>query len=169
MKTLKDFLLEEAKNDKNEKPGVPQKSYPEGFKVVSNQGGLTKEAQEAMGAANFTAAMDIAAVKNPQKIFDEFGSVSGKKTPYDILKGIVGNKNKFNEIFEAKVSKLPDYPDSVVLYFKSNDWTSLAKTESSSSRLIKFWIQSLLLAYGAKKPSSLTYLKNVDFDRFAVH
>ena len=171
MKTLRDFLLAEAKEDnkgKNNKGEASQKSYPEGFAIVSNQGGLTKEAQEAMGAANFTAAMDIAAVKNPQKIFDEFGSVSGK-TPYDVLKGIVGNKNKFNEVFQAKVSKLPEYPDSVVLYFKDNSWTTLAKTESSSSRLVKFWIQSLLLAYGVKTPSKLTYLKNIDYDMFAVH
>ena len=141
---------------------------PEGFVIVSNQGGLTKEAQEAIGAKNFSEAMDIAAVKNPQKIFDEFGSVSGK-TPYEIMKGIVGNKNKFDDVFQAKVSKLPDIPDSVVLYFKDNSWTSLAKTESSSSRLVKFWIQSLLLAYGANKPSKLTYLKNVDYDTFAIH
>lgn len=177
MRTLRDFLLAEAKGEDKNKTGnkgenkegeTSRFDYPEGFQVVSNKGGLTKEAQEAIGAKNFSEAMDIAAVKNPKKIIDEFGSVNGK-TPYDILKGVVGNKNKFDEVFQSKVSRLPNYPDSVVLYFKDNSWTSLAKTESSSSRLVKFWIQSLLLAYGAKTPSKLTYVKNIDYDMFAVH
>jgi len=171
MKTLRDFLLAEAKEDKknkNDKTTKPAIEYPEGFKVVDNRGGLTAEAKEAMGAANFTAAMDLAATKNPQKIMDEFGSVNGT-SHYEVLKSVVGNKNKFNQVFQNKVSKLPGVEGGIILYFVSNDWVTLASKAPSSKRLVKFWIQSLLLAYGVKSPSKLTYVANEDNDLFAVH
>ena len=168
MKTLRDFLLAEAKIDKDDKTTKPANNYPEGFKVVDLRGGLTDLAKEAMGAKNFSAAMDLAATKKPEKIIEEFGTVSGK-THYDILKGVVGNKNKFNQVFQPKVSKLPGYEGGIILYFVSNDWTTLAGKAESSKRLVRFWIQSLLLAYGIDKPSKLTYLANVDDDHFAVH
>ena len=113
MRTLRDFLLAEAKEDENkddkgndDKTTKPAPDYPEGFKVVDLRGGLTDLAKEAMGAKNFTAAMDLAATKNPDKIKQEFGEVSGT-SHYEILKSVVGNKNKFNQVFQKKVSPLP--------------------------------------------------------------
>ena len=175
MRTLRDFLLAEAKEEENKdnkgkdnKTSKPEAEYPEGFKVVDLRGGLTDLAKEAMGAKNFTAAMDLAATKNPDKIKQEFGTVNGT-SHYEILKSVVGNKNKFNQVFQKKVSPLPGHEGGIILYFVSNDWTTLAGKSESSKRLVRFWLQSLLLAYGVKKPSKLTYLSNVDNDLFAVH
>ena len=97
--------------------------------IVSNRGSLTKEAQEAMGAKNWSSAMDIAATKDPKKIKDKLGSVSGN-TVYDVLKSIMANENDLDEVFKKKVGKINSIKDSVVLQFLSNDWTSLAKTSS---------------------------------------
>jgi len=174
MRTLRDFLLAEAKEDekqedkgKNSEGETTNKELPDGFVIVSNRGSLTKEAQEAMGAKNWNSAMDIAATKNPKKIKDKLGSVSGTGV-YAVLKSIMANNNDLDEVFKKEVGKVPQIEDSCVLQFKSNDWQTLAKTSSSSQRLVKFWISSALTAYGVDKVSKKTYAINEDTDQFIV-
>ena len=172
MRTLRDFLLAEAKedenkDDKNSESSTTNKQLPDGFTVVSNRGSLTKEAQEAMGAQNWNSAMDIAATKNPKKIKDKLGSVSGTGV-YAILKSIMANNNDLDEVFKKEVGKVTQIEDSCVLQFKSNDWQTLAKTSSSSQRLVKFWISSALTAYGVEGVSKKTFAVNEDTDQFIV-
>ena len=101
------------------------------------------------------------------KIKDKLGSVSGN-TVYDVLKSIMANENDLDEVFKKKVGKINSIKDSVVLQFLSNDWTSLAKTSSSSQRLVKFWISSALTAYGVDAAGKRTYAINEDSDQFLI-
>ena len=170
MRTLRDFLLAEAKEEnkgKNEEGESTRMNLPDGFVIVSNRGSLTKEAQEAMGAKNWSSAMDIAATKDPKKIKDKLGSVSGN-TVHDVLKSIMANENDLDEVFKKKVGKINSIEDSCVLQFLSNDWTTLAKTASSSQRLVKFWISSALTAYGVDAAGKRTYAINEDTDQFLI-
>lgn len=164
MRTLRDFLLAETKKEASDNKN---KQLPPGFTIISNRGSLTKEAQEAMGARNWSSAMDIAATKDPAKIKKSLGTVSGND-PYSILKGIMKNDNDLDEVFEKSVGRIPNVGDSIVLQFISNDWTTLARTSSSSQRLVKFWINSALQVYGDTASGKRTYAVNEDTDQFLV-
>ena len=155
MKSLRDFLLAEANND-DKKENRPTTELPEGFEKISNKGRLTKEASIAMGGSfkeGMKSAAESSAVRT--KIKEELkAGTPNSSSIRDIIKRVVIAKNELDKIFRTKTEK--DFgEDGVIISFKSGDWTKLAGTKSSSSRLVKFWLQSSLVAYGYNSESAL--------------
>lgn len=155
MKSLRDFLLAEANND-DKKENSSTTGLPEGFEKIKNQGRLTQEASIAMGGS-FKEGMKSAAESSKvrTKIKEELKAGSPNSSSIrDIIKKVVIAKNELDEIFKTKTEK--DFgEDGVIISFRSSDWIKLAGTKSSSSRLVKFWLQSSLIAYGYNSKNAL--------------
>ena len=147
MKTLREFLIAEAKEDKtNEK-------IPEGFSIIKSSGGLTGAAKEAMGGS-FKAGLEAASSsKGKQKIIDQLKG-TGSDTIKSIITSVVKTKNDLDEVFieiSSKSEEIIGDKDGVVIKLNASEWPTLAGREKSSLRLLKFWLYSTLLAYGYQK------------------
>ena len=163
MRTLRDFLLAEAKSDKDKKTDANSSKVPEGFQKIKNQGRLTDEAKLAMGG---TFKQGMKSALESQKVRDKIKENLKAKSPKpdsirDIIKKVIEAQNDLDLIFRTKTDKDFD-KDGVIISFKSADWTSLAGTPSSSARLVKFWLQSSLIAYGYNKTKALQVVFSVN-------
>ena len=156
MRTLRDFLLAEAKAEPTESK---EEKIPQGFELIKNQGRLTDEAKLAMGGT-FKSSMSSAQESNKvrQKIRDGL-KVKGTPNPKsvkDIITKILTAENDLDEIFKKKPSK-EFGKDGIQIDFRSSEWTKLAGKSSSSKRLVKFWLASSLIAYGYKDIKSVMF------------
>jgi len=163
MKTLRDFLLAEAKGDKDKKgKSDNSEKIPAGFEVISNKGRLTDEAKLAMGGTfkqGMKSAMESQDVRD--KIKGELKAPSPKPDSVrDILTKVVNAKNDLDLVFKDRPKDFD--PDGLIISFKSADWASLAGTSSSSARLVKFWLQSSLVAYGYNKTKAMSVVFSID-------
>ena len=166
MRTLLDFLMEE--NDKDKKDN--KKELPGGFVVISNQGSLTEEAKQAIGAKSFKKGMEVLAAQEGGKSVREklkapSGVVGG--TPREILKGVMNTKNDLDEVFKQQVQVISDFPDGVIVEYIV-DLNTLAGSTSSSKRLLKLWLQSTLVAYNCPKAMKRTFALNEDRDLILI-
>ena len=147
MKTLREFLIAEAKEDKiNEK-------IPEGFSIIKSSGGLTGAAKEAMGGS-FKAGLEAASSsKGRQKIIDQLKG-TGSDTIKSIITSVVKTKNDLDEVFieiSSKSEEIIGDKDGVVIKLNASEWPTLAGREKSSLRLLKFWLYSTYLPMGIKR------------------
>jgi len=143
MRSLRDFLLAEAKDNKSEK-------IPEGFKKIETRGGLTGVAKEAMGGS-YKEGIEAAATKEGKDQIKEKLKGSGSGSIKKILTSVVKTPNPLDDVFVGIYEKSDDLigdNDGVIIKLSPSNWTSLAGTASSSQRLLKFWLQSTLVAYG---------------------
>jgi len=162
MKSLKSFLLEEAASNK----------VPKGFTIISNMGSASKEAQEAIGAKSFGSARSKASEsKGRAEIIEKLGG-SGMQgnSAFEILDNIVGKQtNDLDEAFKRTVDKADLGGEEVAIVNIIPGWESHAgqgKT-SSSQRLIKFWLASVLMAYGGYDYKSYNFAISND-NRMAI-
>jgi len=157
MRTLKDFLLAEAKDDKPTQGD--EDKIPQGFELIKNKGRLTDEAKLAMGGT-FKSSMSSAqeSSKVREKIRDGL-NVKTKPNPKsvkDIIEKVILAQNDLDEIFKTKPKK-EFGKDGIQVELKSAEWSKLAGRTSSSQRLLKFWLASSLIAYGYTDISSVSF------------
>ena len=160
MRTLRDFLLEEKNKDKSDN----KKELPGGYEVISNQGSLTDEAKQAIGAKSFKKGMEaLAAQDGGKKVREKLKASSGVSggTPLEILKSVMNAKNDLDEVFKQQVQVISDFPGGVIVEYIV-DLNTLAGSIPSSKRLLKFWLQSTLVAYNCPKAMNRTFAINKD-------
>jgi len=143
MKSLLEYLLLEKEESKKD-----PKSAPNGYKEIKNAGGITNLAKETIGAASFKKAMVKAASKDGQQDIKTKLKVSGTDmTILGTIKKVVKADNNLAKLFDdSKIEPADGGGIKIRIIEKVSD---LAGTQSSSERLIKFWMQSTLRAYGA--------------------
>ena len=162
MRTLQDFLLAEAKDGEKKKKKKQSKSGPpvEMFQDISNVGSISKQAQEFIGGKIKASRGAAETDEGRKQIRDNLGAGDGPATddPTLLLKWLMSKGTKLNDVFGDKTSVKSDY---VVLKLKGG-WENLAGQgkDSSSKKLLKFWISSSLVAYGIKDAWSLGYAMN---------
>lgn len=155
MKTLRDFLLAEAKKQKKEK-----RQPPEGYGKASIAGGITKEGlqilQRLSGVDDDGEEVSygdiMKKIQEPQKIKDNFG-VSSIGSLRDLMgkKGIFSQSEggkRMQEIFleSAAASRFIRGEGGYRIKLKSG-WNTLARTEPSSQKVIMFWVNTLYNVY----------------------
>jgi len=153
MKSLLEYLMLEGEEDKKQDPKPKKKDTPDGFVVIDTRGRLSKQAKIAIGGTfkeGMKSAEDSATVRKNIKEKLKAKSVDPKSVK-SIINGIIVANNDLDELFKKKASSKSFGDDGIIISFKDESWRKLAGTESSSKRLVKFWLQSSLLAYGSKK------------------
>lgn len=142
MKSLLEYLLLE-KEEKKE-----PKDLPSGYKEIKNAGGITNLAKETIGAASFKKAMVKASTKEGQKdIKDKLKVTTTDRSILGTIRKVVKADNNLAKLFDS--SKIePAEGDGIKIRIKEKV-SDLAGAQSSSERLIKFWMQSTLRAYSA--------------------
>jgi len=71
------------------------------------------------------------------------------------------------EVFKQQVQVISDFPDGVIVEYIV-DLSTLAGSSSSSKRLLKFWLQSTLVAYNCPKAMKRTFALNEDRDLILI-
>lgn len=164
MKTLRDFLLAEAKEeDKDKKKSKKPSSGPPHsmFKDISNVGSITKQAEEFLGGKikdSKAAAASDAGRQQIRKNLVPKGDPPGGDDPYKILEWLMGKGTKLNDVFGEKTQ----IKDKFIILKLKGGWENLAGQgkDKSSKKLLKFWVSSALVAYGVSKAWDLGYAMN---------
>jgi len=172
MKTLRDFLLAEAKE---------KRQAPEGYEKAKTQGGITKDAvrilQTLSGIDDDGEKVSFADIKNnllePKIIKDNFGVASIAS-----LKELFGKSGIFSSSAEGAIRMQEIFLQSDLaskhirgeggwrIKLKEG-WPGLARTEASSQKVIMFWVNTLYNVYvlgtGSKsKQEKLIYFFSED-------
>lgn len=162
MKTLRDFLLAEAKEDEDKKKNKKSSSGPPHsmFKDISNVGSITNAAKEFIGGKIKDSKAAASTDKGKQKIRDNLGAGDGPggDDPYKILEWLMKKGTKLNDVFGDN----PKIKSSFIVLPVKGGWENLAGQgkDKSSKKLLKFWISSALVAYGVSKAWDLGYAMN---------
>lgn len=164
MRTLRDFLLAEAKEEeqsKKENKKKPSSGPPHDmFKDISNVGSISNAAKEFIGGKIKDSKAAASTDKGKQKIRDNLGAGDGPATddPYKILEWLMKKGTKLNDVFGERTQIKSKF---IVLPVKGG-WENLAGQgkDKSSKKLLKFWISSALVAYGIPKAWDLGYAMN---------
>ena len=168
MRTLKDFLLSEAlllEEDDSFKP-------PAGFKKIDARGRLSDQAKDVLGVTSIKSGRDAAATKDgAEAIRKKMGPSS---IPHD-------DPIKFLRLFFGETTPVNDYIDLPKKEQKETDqiqleltgeWKSIGGKNNwkSSLKVVKFWITSIMRAYGIKEPiEKVGVLHNVSVNRVLVY
>lgn len=152
MRTLKDFLLAEAKKEKRQPP--------EGYEPASTTGGITKDGllilQRLSGIDDDGSAVSYAdimkKIQDPKDIKENFGVSS-----IGSLRELMGTKGIFSSGEGAKRMQeifLESNPAAKFIRGEGgyrvklrDGWMSLAKTDKSSQKVIMFWVNTLYNVY----------------------
>ena len=164
MKTLRDFLLAEAKEDKDkdkEKSKKTKSGPPHNlFKDISNVGSISNAAKEFIGGKIKDSKAAASTDEGKKKIRDNLGAGDGPggDDPYKILQWLMQKGTKLNDVFGEKTQTKSKF---IVLPVKGG-WENLAGQgkDKSSKKLLKFWISSALVAYGVSNAWDLGYAMN---------
>jgi hypothetical protein len=147
MKSLLEYLLTEKKS-KEEKPKKEKAAAGE-YKEIKNAGGITNLAKEVIGAGSFSKALVKAASKDGQEdIKNQLKVQTTDRTILGTIKKIVKADNNLAKLFDNSKIESMNGGDGIQIKIVEKV-SDLAGTQSSSERLIKFWMQSTLRAYGA--------------------
>jgi len=156
MRTLREYLIAEAKDDTSKTP----KDYTK----ITLQGGLTGHAKEMMGGSYKEGITAAATDKGRKQILDKLGG-SGGDTIVKIVRSVVETTNDLDDIFisvDEKRTESLSQMDGIALKLNPTEWPKLAGTPSSSQRLLRFWLESTLIAYGYKKKGVVFSISDVD-------
>ena len=159
MKTLRDFLISEAKDE--------ERQPPEGYEPASVKGGITKVGlqilQQLSGVADDGSEVSygdiMKRIQDPQDIKENFG-VASLDGLNELLgtKGIFGSSEgakRMQEIFLESVPAAKFIRGEGGYRVKLRDgWTTLAKTEKSSQKVIMFWVNTLYNVYKGESAKS---------------
>jgi len=153
MKSLLEYLILEAEEEKTKNTKPEEKDAPDGFDFIETRGRLSKQAKIAIGGTfkeGMKSAEDSGKVRENIKEKLKAKSVDAQSVR-SIIKSIVTADNDLDDIFKKAPVSLNFGDDGIIISFVDGNWKKLAGTVSSSKRLVKFWLQSSLLAYGSKK------------------
>ena len=163
MKTLRDFLLAEAKEeDKDKKKSKKPSSGPPHsmFKDISNVGSITKQAEEFLGGKIKDSKAAAASDAGRQQIRKNLGAGDGPEgdDPYKILEWLMKKGTKLNDVFGDKTQ----IKDKFIVIPVKGGWENLAGQgkDKSSKKLLKFWVSSSLVAFGVTNAWDLGYAMN---------
>lgn len=149
MKSLLEYLiLEKEQSRKEPRENKEVKSLPTGYKKIENSGGVSKLAQDIIGTNTFKKAMLKAASQDGKKdIKAKLDVTSTDLTIFGTISKVAKANNDLSKLFDKK--RIEKYDDDGIKIKIVEIISNLAGTQSSSERLIKFWMQSTLMAYGA--------------------
>ena len=164
MRTLRDFLLAEAKEEEQteKKPKKKPSSGPphDMFKDISNVGSISNAAKEFIGGKIKDSKAAASTEAGKKQIRDNLGAGDGPggDDPYKILEWLMKKGTKLNDVFGDKTQIKSKF---IVLPVKGG-WENLAGQgkDKSSKKLLKFWISSALVAYGVSTAWDLGYAMN---------
>ena len=159
MKSLRDYLLAEAKAED------AQNKVPKHHKKITLQGGLTGAAKEIMGGS-YKKGITAAASEDGRKQILEKLKGSGGSTIKEIIGGVVNAPNDLDSVFvavdTARTESISGDLDGISLKLNPTEWSKLAGTTSSSMRLLRFWLESTLIAYGYKQKGVVFSINEAD-------
>lgn len=170
MKTLLEYLILEAK----------EPDLPDGFERIKLQGGLSKEAKRILQFSSYKKASIAAASKDGRKAIKDGLEATGseEKDPIAFVKEFFEGSSKLNTyIDEAKERDAKKFggntDDGVFLSLKSGDgsWMDVGgkgKTKSSI-RVIRFWVESTIIAYLGRSDLGVGFAYNEPYNLFYVY
>lgn len=149
MKSLYEYLLAEAKDKSDTK-------IPPGYVEISNRGKMSDVAQSIIKDAGGKLSAKAAAVysnsgRNQIKKNLGLGDYSGDKHFAKFLGWALSNSKELKQVFEDPTKKGKGAIKKESIEVRLHDgWQDLGgkSNKSSSQRLLKFWLRSLLITYG---------------------
>ena len=151
MKTLLEYLLAEAVE------------IPGGFKKIDLRGALSDAAKEILDFSSYKKAK-AAAEAQPEKIIQGLGNipVKEKEDPLKFLEEFFSkNCPKLNAFVNepSKKQKLSVKMDNSVVLSLEGQWKDVGGKGKvkSSAKVIRFWLASLMTAYGIKAKVGYAY------------
>ena len=157
MKSLREYLLAEAKNDNENKT-------PKDYMKITLQGGLTGHAKQMMGGSYKEGITAAATEKGRDQILEKLKG-SGGDTIRKIIESVVTTPNDLDSIFVAvdyKRTESISGMDGIAIKLNPTEWPQLAGKKSSSMRLLRFWLESTLIAYGYQKKGVVFSISEAD-------
>lgn len=159
MRTLKDFLLAEVKlhegGDDKEKETKSETSFepPKGFKKIDARGRLSDQAKDLLGVVKISDGKAAAKTEEGAKAIRDKMKVASlpNEDPIKMLRKFFENKTVLSEFLTK--SKEKDADDHIILQMGPS-WQSIGgkSNPKSSLKVMKFWITSLMQAYGMAEP-----------------
>lgn len=141
MKSLLEYLILEAKDDKE------KGQLPSGYEEIDNRGSITKVAREAIGGTIKEAEVAAKTEDGKKQIKIKLDVTGTNSTIYDTITKIALAKNELDALLDH--NKMQPIGSSGIEIQLVGDWPALAGAPKSSLKLIKFWMKSALIAYGA--------------------
>ena len=141
MRTLREFLLTEA-----------SAKVPEGFKVIDMRGKLSDQAKIILGGKTRVAKTQAETNEGRTNIKNYF-NISPSKNPISIIYAMLDATTNYNEYFfkpSRSGNKFKKEDGKYIIVPLKGEWKNIAGSgkASSSSKIIKFWISSTIVAYG---------------------
>ena len=149
MRTLRDFLIAESllveKDDGFE--------IPSGYAKIDARGRLSNQAKDVLGIVNLKSGSEAAKTKDGSAAIRSkmgIGSIPNED-PIKFLRLFFKQKTPINEYIAQGKEDTP--PDRIILDLKGQ-WMSIGGKNKwkSSLKVIKFWITSVMQAYGINEP-----------------
>ena len=141
MKSLLEYLILEAKNDKE------KGQLPSGYEEIDNRGAITAMAQAAIGGTIKAASVAAATSDGKLQIIKQLKATVSKTTIWGVISGVALAENELDALLDH--NKMQPIGSSGIEIKLVGDWQALAGAPKSSLKLIKFWMKSALIAYGA--------------------
>ena len=156
MKSLLEYLILEAKEETEETEETEENQLPSGYKEIDNRGAITAVAKQALAGESIKDAMVAATTADGKKqIREKLQVASTDRKIYGTINSIAKATNDLDELLKLATVKATQSGIEIGI---SDDWQDLARTKPSSLKLIKFWMKSALIAYGAPyKDNEVSY------------
>jgi len=150
MKSLLEYLILEAKEETEEN------QLPSGYKEIDNRGAITAVAKQALAGESIKDAVVAATTADGKKqIKKKLQVTTTDRTIYGTINSITKATNDLDELLVLAKVKATQSGIEIGI---SKNWQDLARTGPSSLKLIKFWMKSALIAYGAPyKDNEVSY------------
>lgn len=154
MRTLRDFLLAEALLVE-EDDGF---EMPAGYAKIDARGRLSQQASEVLGFTKLKDGRDMAKTKKgAEEIRKEMGpSAIPNEDPIKFVRLFLKNHKNDNLKDFLTIGKEDTSDDRVVVNLRGQ-WKSIGGKNKwkSSLKVIKFWIMSIMQAYGINDPHTV--------------
>lgn len=146
MKSLYDYLLEEGSENKDKS----KTKVPPGFVEIDMRGSLSKLAKEIIEASGGKlSAKGLASKEAKGKVKKDLnlGAYEGPKEFSPTLAWCIRGSDKLSDVFVPPEKEA--IKKEVVFIKLKGGWENLGgkRNTSSSKRLIKFWLKSLLMTF----------------------
>lgn len=148
MKSLYEYLLEEGSEKKKDKSKT---KVPPGFVEINMRGNMSTLAKEIIEASGGKlSAKGLASKEAKSKVKDKLklGDYKGDDSFSETLAKCISNSEPLLQVFGKPEGN--DVTDDVIKVKLKGGWENLGgrSNTSSSQRLIKFWLKSLLATFG---------------------